>query len=591
MSNNAANNIDAQSRSLKDVLFEKHYKVGYFQREYKWQRNNIEDLLIDLERSFNSNWEKGHKQQDVAKYDKYYMGPIVIFLDGSEYSIVDGQQRLTSFILLMIYLNRKYDKLTNQKNKYEGYIFSEHYGVKSYNMNIPARDKILDFLHKGTTFDESLLNNESCKTILERYRDITELFPESLLNPEVFPLFTNWIVEKLVFVEIVTQTSESAYTIFETMNDRGLNLTQTELLKSFLLSNVTDETKIKELDFIWKTKISVLNAIDDDQDFFKAWLRAKYAVTIRTSEKDSENQDFEKIGTRFSSWTQENVKTKTNYDSKLLLDSKDPDSFYFFVKSDFNFFSDSYIKLKNLEFSDNLSEDRFKLLSYKGVSPSLSYPLILSPISKMDVEETVNKKMELTIRYIDSFGVFRMLLSEPITHSSIRNGIYTKIKEIRNADLITLTNRFSAEINDYKLKYLNEVYTRLDSNSKYILSRIYKSSNPTTEFENIYFQRRRDSFVLYQFLKVEDFETEKQGLPKGLKDKLVLSLCSHTILPRHKVNELDGLTVAKRIPLLIKDGYLPELTSTKEFDANNLKDFFIKREKKLKDFIIQYWKI
>jgi len=591
MSNNAANNIDAQSRSLKDVLFEKHYKVGYFQREYKWQRNHIEDLLIDLERSFNSNWEKGHKQQDVAKYDKYYMGPIVIFMDGSEYSIVDGQQRLTSFILLMIFLNRKYDELLKVKNKYKGYIFSEHYGESSYNMNISEREKILDFLHNGTKIEDSLLNNESCKTILERYQDITELFPESLLSIEVFPLFTNWITEKLVFVEIITQTSESAYTIFETMNDRGLNLTQTELLKSFLLSNVKDETKIKELDGIWKYKVSMLNSIDDDQDFFKAWLRAKYAVSIRTSEKDSENKDFEKIGTRFSNWTQENTKTKATSESKLLLDIKDPDSFYFFVKSDFNFFSDLYLKLKNFEISDSFPEHRFKLLNYKGVSPSLSYPLILSPISKTDVEEIINEKIELTIKYIDSFGVFRMLLAEPITHSSIRNSIYTKVKDIRDTDLEMLTTKLGTEINEYKLRYLKEDYTRFDMNSKYVLSRIHNCANPKTEFENIYFQRRKDSFVLYQFLKVEDFETDKHGLPKGLKDKLVLSLCSCTMIPRQRLNEFDDLQVIKRIPMLIKEGFLPELTNEIVFDANNLKDFFIKREKKLKDFITQYWKI
>ena len=105
--NNAANNIDAKSKSLKDMLFERHYKVGYFQREYKWKRNHIEDLLIDLERSFNANWSESHTQKDVATYDKYYMGPVVLYMDDSEYSIVDGQQRLTSFILLMIFLNHK----------------------------------------------------------------------------------------------------------------------------------------------------------------------------------------------------------------------------------------------------------------------------------------------------------------------------------------------------------------------------------------------------------------------------------------------------------------------------------------------------
>lgn len=588
--NNAANNIDAQSKSLKAMLFERHYKVGYFQREYKWKRNHIEDLLIDLERSFNANWAKTHTQKDVASYDKYYMGPIVLFMDDSEYSIVDGQQRLTSFILLMIFLNHKHNDILKTKDKYQGYIYSEHYGVESYNMNIEERDKMLNFLHKGEPFDESILKNESCKTILERYNDISELFPPSLLSEAVLPLFSNWLTEKLVFIEILTQTSESAYTIFETMNDRGLNLTQTELLKSFLLSNVKEEIKIKELDNIWKNKISILNSIDDDQDFFKAWLRAKYAVTIRTTEKDSENKDFEKIGTRFSSWTQENTKYKEASESKLLLDNKDPNSFYFFVKSDFNFFSDLYIKLKNFENSDELPEQRLKLISYKG-SPSLNFPLILSPIQKTDDEETINKKIETVIRFIDAFGVFRMLLAEPITHSSIRNAIYIKVKEIRNIEIKSLVAKLSAEITEYKLRYLKEDYSRFDSNSKYILSRLFSNKNPNIEFENIYFQRRKDSYVMYQFLKVEDFDSEKLGLPKGLKDKLIMALCSYTMVPRQLVNELDALTISKRIPKLIKDGFLLEYKDTKEFDQNNLKDFFIKREKKLKELITTHWKV
>ena len=588
--NNAANNIDAKSKSLKDILFERHYKVGYFQREYKWKRNHIEDLLIDLERSFNTNWSDTHTQKDVATYDKYYMGPIVLYMDDSEYSIVDGQQRLTSFILLMIFLNHKQKEILKIKDKYKGYIYSEHYGIESYNMNIPERDEMLNFLHNGESFDESILKNESCKTILERYNDISELFPTGLLNDSIFPLFSNWLTEKLVFIEILTQTSESAYSIFETMNDRGLNLTQTELLKSFLLSNVKEDSKIKELDHIWKNKISILNCIDDDQDFFKAWLRAKYAVTIRTSEKDSENKDFEKIGTRFSSWTQENTKYKEASVSKLLLDNKDPNSFYFFVKSDFNFFSDLYIKLKNFEISDVLPEHRLKLISHKG-SPSLNFPLILSPIQKTDDEETINKKIETVIRFIDAFGVFRMLLDEPITHSSIRNAIYIKVKEIRNNEINTLIAKLNAEITEYKLRYLKEDYSRFDSNSKYILSRLFNNKNPNIEFENIYFQRRKDSFMLYQFLKVEDFDSEKLGLPKGLKDKLTFSLCSYTMVPRHMVTELDTLTISKRIPKLIKSGFLLEFADIKEFEQNNLKDFFIKREKKLKELITTHWKV
>lgn len=590
--NNAANNIDAKSKSLKDILFERHYKVGYFQREYKWTRNNLEDLIIDLERSFNSNWEESHTQKDVANYDKYYMGPIVLFQDDAEFSIVDGQQRLTSFVLIMIYLNHKFKEINGVQDKYKGYIFSDYFGTESYNINIDERNPILDALFKNSEINEPLIENESSRNIFDRYMDIVELFPANLLDKDIFMLYTNWLTEKLVFIEILTQTSESAYTIFETMNDRGLNLSQTELLKSFLLSNVKDEENIKELDLIWKNKIRTLNTIDDDQDFFKAWLRAKYAISIRTTEKGSANEDFEKIGTRFSSWTQENTKSREGNPSKLLLDLKDPSSFYFFVKSDFDFFSDAYIKLRRYEINDKLPEHRFRLMSFRGISSSLSYPLLLSSLKKTDDENTLDRKMKIVINFLDCFAIYRLILNEPITHSSIRNAIYIKIKDFRDNDLEQLQEKATREITEYKIKFLNESYTRYDlTSSKYILSRLYQSYFPNIEFEKIYFQRRKDSFTLYQFLKTNNFESEKYGLPHGLKDILVQKLCSYCIVPKNMVSDLDNLDIIKRIEKLLKEGLLLEYTEKSLPIMPNLKDFFILREKKLKDSIISLWKI
>jgi len=590
--NNAANNIDAKSKSLKDVLFERHYKVGYFQREYKWERNNLEDLIIDLERSFNSNWSESHTQKDVANYDRYYMGPIVLFQEDAEFSIVDGQQRLTSFILLMIYLNHKCKDILGVSNKYKGYIYSDYFGTESYNINIDERNPILDVLYNNHELNDSIIDNESAKNILYRYNDIVELFPTNLLEKNVLLLFTNWLTEKLVFIEILTQTSESAYTIFETMNDRGLNLSQTELLKSFLLSNVKVEEKIKELDELWKKKIRLLNGIDNDQDFFKAWLRAKYAITIRTTEKGAANEDFEKIGTRFSTWTQENTKSREGTGSKLLLDLKDPDSFYFFVKSDFDFFSDIYLKLRNFEISDKLPEHRFRLMSFRGISSSLSYPLILSSLKKTDDEDTINKKITYIINFLDCFSSYRLLLDEPITHSSIRNAIYIKIKDFRNNDLEQLKEKLIKETSEYKSKFLEESYTRFDStSSKYILSRLYQNKYPDIEFERIYFQRRKDSLSLYQFLKINNFESEKHGLPQGLKDVLVQNLCTYCIVPKSMVHDLDNLDIIKRIQKLMEKGLLLDLPDDPLSKLSNLKDFFTQREKKIKESIISLWKV
>ena len=104
MSNNAANSIDAKSKTLMELLFKKKYQVKYFQREYKWQKNNIEDLIVDLERSFMANYSVEHTRDNVPDYDCYYMGPVVLYREKTAFVIVDGQQRLTSFTLLLIYL-------------------------------------------------------------------------------------------------------------------------------------------------------------------------------------------------------------------------------------------------------------------------------------------------------------------------------------------------------------------------------------------------------------------------------------------------------------------------------------------------------
>jgi len=76
--------------------------------------------------------------------------------------------------------------------------------------------------------EEPDLNNapESVQNIVTRYRDIEEYFPESLKN-DVLPYFIDWLSENVQLVEITAYSDEDAYTIFETMNDRGLSLTPT----------------------------------------------------------------------------------------------------------------------------------------------------------------------------------------------------------------------------------------------------------------------------------------------------------------------------------------------------------------------------
>lgn len=591
--NHAANNIEANSKNLKGLLKERKYQVKYFQREYKWKKNHIEDLLIDLERSFFANYNASHSRDDIPEYDCYYMGPIVLHRERSSYVIVDGQQRLTSFTLLLIYLShlQKIYFSSNQKKiqKLDEYIYSQPYEKETFNLEIKEREDILKCLYQGLEVKDTFLENESSRNILDRYYDIADLFPITLKHELVLPLFINWLVEKLIFIEILAQSSESAYTIFETMNDRGLNLTQSELLKSHLLSHVRDETKIKELDNSWKAKIAHLKTYsnDEDQDFFKAWLRGKYAFSLRSADKNSTNEDFEKIGNRFSSWVQENEKRL------LHLDKNNPDSYFFFVDSDFQFFSSLYVKLCEYETSEVLPEHKFKFLGYKGVSQSLSYPFILSSILKTDDEDTINMKITTAVDYLDCFAIYRLLHNEPITQSSIDYAIYTKVKSIRDKSLENLISELKSEVDILKRRFLGvSNYIPFEqSYSKYLLARIYKESHLEIEFETLYFQRKKDPFIIFQFILNTDVDKELHKIPQTLRNKFMDSLCTYCIVPKSVSIDLGKMQLAKRIQFLIKNKYLIEFKSESEFNPINYQEFLIKRDKRLKEVIMSIWKL
>ncbi len=93
------------------------------------------------------------------------------------------------------------------------------------------------------------------------------------------------------------------------MNDRGLNLTSTEMLKGYILSRFGEPKDREKANAFWKESIQTLHkqSKEEDQQFFQAWLRSQYADTIRQSKAGSSNEDFEKIGTRFHSWFRDNL--------------------------------------------------------------------------------------------------------------------------------------------------------------------------------------------------------------------------------------------------------------------------------------------
>ena len=434
------NTVKADAKTVREILDKVKYDIDVFQREYEWEEEQITQLLSDLESKFLSEYDEGHERKDVQNYSRYYLGSIIINLKDGKRSIIDGQQRLTSITLLLIYLHNL-QKERNEQVEIKNLIFSEKFAQKSYNLNIRDRVECMDALYNGKEFNRGN-KNESVRNIIQRYDDIEEFFPKDLKG-KALPYFIEWLIENVMLIEIKTYSDEDAYTIFETMNDRGLNLTSTEMLKGYLLSNLDSDEDKKKLNELWKKRIVELKeeGENEDNDFFQAWLRAKYAKSIRPGRKGAENEDFEKIALRFHSWIRDN---------KDIVGLNDAASFHDFISVQFDFFSKLYLHILDVAIKWDDSLEHVFYVNAIEFPYSFYFPLIMSPIKVDDDEKTIQKKITIVSRFLETFTVYRLVNNRTLSYSSIRYTMFSMIKEIRDKSVPDLAEILKSKINDFE---------------------------------------------------------------------------------------------------------------------------------------------
>lgn len=490
-----SNKIEAHDRSITEVLDDKKYTVDYFQREYKWEERHIEQLVSDLTSSFLNEYRPEHKRKDIEYYNSYYLGPFVVSVKDGQRSIIDGQQRLTSLTLLLIYLNNLQKEL-GISEKLESLIFSEKYGEMSFNIQVDERITCMESLFKTGEYEPKESDDESTFNMAARYSDIEKAFPEEIKN-NVLPFFIDWLKYNVVLVEIIAYSDENAYTIFETMNDRGLNLTPTEMLKGFILSKFEDSKKRQKANELWKTSMQELHNYDKDEDqrFIQAWFRAQYAESIRPGKAGSKNEDFEKIGTRFHSWFRDNL-------NKVEIEQDDSEAFQTFIDKDFKFFLNAYKQVLSAErkLSDSLQHVFY--IRRWGIANSLSYPLLLASLKTGDNSEIVMAKMDMVARYIETFVVRRSVNFRKFASSSIRYKMYTLVKEIRRTEMHELKAILKRKLDEMEEPWSGIQNFRLHGQNrvfvKFLLSRITsyieQQSGLNSSFEKYYHNPGGKSF-------------------------------------------------------------------------------------------------
>lgn len=257
--------FDTKTLNLSELLSNsKIYKVPRFQRSYSWTEVNWEDLWQDI---------IGLKNNEESVH---YLGTIVLQTqDNKTFTIIDGQQRIVTLsILILACIKLLQDlvvqKIDEEKNKERKEIFMNKYiGFKDPKALTYQSKLTLNDTDKGIynsyliQFSRPLnLSNlpESNRLLLKAY----DFFYENLKkenfksSEEIVDFIESIISNRLFFIQIIVDDTLSAYTVFETLNARGVELTTTDLLKNYLFSLLDNNIDIDNIQPIWD---KVVNSI------------------------------------------------------------------------------------------------------------------------------------------------------------------------------------------------------------------------------------------------------------------------------------------------------------------------------------------
>jgi hypothetical protein len=428
--------IRASAKNIRALLAGAKYGVDYYQREYKWQTKQVTELLDDLAGKFRESFEESDERSAVEGYGHYFLGSIIISEKDGQKFIIDGQQRLTSLTLLLIRLHRLLPD-SEQKGQLADLIFSQKFGKRSFNLNVPERTACMEALYAGQAIGENG-HPESVANILARYQDIEERFPQELTDAAL-PYFADWLIENVHLVEITAYSDEDAYTIFETMNDRGLSLTPTDMLKGYLLANITDSEIRSEASKVWKRQLAKLQDLgkDEDADGIKAWLRSQHAASIRERKQGAVPQDFDLIGTEFHRWVR---------DREQSLNLKASGDFAGFIEKDFAFYTQHYHRLR--EAGEVLSPG-LECVYYNAQNNfTLQYPVLLAPLRLSDSEDEILRKIRIAASYLDILIARRIWNWRAIDYSTMQYAMFLVMRDIRGKPTQELVDLLSKRLSD-----------------------------------------------------------------------------------------------------------------------------------------------
>ena len=216
--------------------------IPSYQRPYAWEEDQVQTLFDDL-KDFSSSIEENNNNPS-----QYFLGCIVTFLSDGKQEIIDGQQRITSLYLLLraIYTKLKSDPRSPQKliweiekclwqtdNSTDDDVNYSNILLSSCIINNTGNEILKNILTTGKSEPQANDNYSKNYRLFQEYLD--NFSHDSTAN---FRSFVKHILENAIVLPISADSQETALTIFSTLNDRGMPLSDADIFKANIYSNI-----------------------------------------------------------------------------------------------------------------------------------------------------------------------------------------------------------------------------------------------------------------------------------------------------------------------------------------------------------------
>jgi hypothetical protein len=417
--------ITGRTSNVRQLFTGRRYTIDTYQREYSWETKHVEDLITDLSQRFLGQWSPSHERRDVQHYQSYFLGPIITTAD-ERINLIDGQQRLTTLSLLLVFLLRLQEGRDDAVTDIGPLVYSQLYGEEAFTLDIADRRRGMNAVLHGQELDLKKASGSE-RTLIARYRDIEETFPEALRG-EALPFFIDWLLGRVVVVEVITHHAAIGQEIFETMNDRGQRLTSLDMLKSYLVGRARRYGG--EVHDAWRSYLGRLAELDPDApaDLVKYWVRARYAQNA---------VDDLAIETAVHQWVRRHSRA---------IGLQRPVDYRDFVGSELHLAARRYRHL--LVAARRLTPGLEPVFYNAANKLPLQFPLILSALQPDDDETEFVAKARMVAGFIDVFVARSMLSYQDYRQATVWRRIMGLARELRRLDREEIAVRLAAELDE-----------------------------------------------------------------------------------------------------------------------------------------------